>query len=182
MKCSVFIATSLDGYIAGPDGDISWLEKPEYKSSPFPGLSYDDFISTVDAIIMGRNTFEKVLTFGFWPYDSTTIYVLSSRKLTIPEHLREKAFHINESPQNLVNQLSEKGLKQLYIDGGITIQRFLSAGLIDEITITIVPVILGSGIPLFGNTDQKNDLQLNEVDRESNGFVQLRYSVIKNSP
>lgn len=176
--CSVYIAASLDGYIAGPDGDISWLENPEYASGGTPGLSYDEFISTVDTIVMGRNTFEKVLTFGFWPYEGTDVFVLTGRELTLPEKLAGKVFHESGPPKEVVARLSEEGKKHLYIDGGITIQRFLNDGLIDELTITIIPVLLGDGIPLFGNTGAKRELQMIETNSSSNGFVQVRYSII----
>lgn len=174
--CSVYIATSLDGYIAGPDGDISWLENPEYADGGTPGQSYDAFISTVDAIVMGRNTFEKVLTFGFWPYEGTDVFVLSGRTLPIPKELSGNVFHENGSPEEITKRLANRGKKHLYIDGGVTIQQFLKAGLIDEFTITIIPVLLGEGIPLFGNSEARTKLNLIEVNSASNGFVQVRYS------
>lgn len=176
IKCSVFIATSVDGYIAGPKGDISWLENPDYASTKPPGLSYDDFISTVDGIVMGRNTFEKVLTFGSWPYEKTPVFVLTSRKLKIPDHLNGKVYIESGPPTEVAERLARKSKKHLYIDGGVTIQRFLNSGLIDELTITIIPVLLGEGIPLFSKSIP-NQLRLMDTKSASNGFVQIRYRV-----
>ena len=90
IKCSVYIAASIDGFIARTDGDIEWLHNPEYESNEKLGLTYEDFIETVDAIVMGRNTFEKVLTFGFWPYEETPVIVLTGRELHIPDNLHGK--------------------------------------------------------------------------------------------
>jgi len=176
IKCSVFIACSIDGYIAGSDGDISWLENPDYAAAKPPGLSYDDFISTVDGIVMGRNTFEKALTFGFWPYEDIPVFVLTGRELIIPEYLNGKIYKESGRPKEIIDRLTGKGLKHLYVDGGITIQNFLNSGLIDELTITIIPILLGEGIPLFSKTMPTN-LQLVDTNSASNGFVQVRYKV-----
>ncbi len=142
IKCSVYIAASVGGFIARPDGDIEWLHNPEYESNEKFGLTYDEFISTVDAIVMGRNTYEKVLTFGFWPYEATPVVVLTNRRLTIPEHLQEKVRVEKGNPIKVVSELASERKKHLYIDGGKTIQRFLQAQLIDEITITWIPILL----------------------------------------
>jgi len=176
VKCSVYIAASVDGFIARADGDIAWLDSPRYLDVKMNGLSYDDFIATVDALVMGRNSFEKVLTFGFWPYQVPVI-VMTSRKLVIPEELKNKVRRENCSPPELTELLAKEGKKHLYIDGGITIQRFLEAGLINEITITRIPVLLGSGIPLFTDTGNETELELIEAISSENGFVQERYRV-----
>lgn len=177
VKCSVYIAASVDGFIARGDGDISWLERPEYASAGVPGLTYIDFISTVDVIVMGRNTFEKVLTFGFWPYEDIPVTVLTSRTLNLPYELQEKVSAMHGTPDEIVSRLAADGKKHLYIDGGATIQRFLNDGLIDEMIITTIPVLLGDGIPLFGKTGRDIHLVLKEVSHSANGFVQNRYSV-----
>jgi len=178
VKCSVYIATSVDGFIAKPDGDIEWLHKPEYSEAAIEGLSYDEFVSTVDAIVMGRNTFEKVSSFGSWPYDGTPVVVLSSTELDIPKHLQGKVRAESGSPRDIVARLSAKGKRHLYIDGGVTIQRFLQAGLIHEITITRIPVLLGVGIPLFGSFGVELPLRLVATAKSDNGFVQVRYEVV----
>jgi dihydrofolate reductase len=177
IKCSVYIAVSVDGFIARPDGDIEWLHKPEYSPSAFDGLGYDDFISTVDTIVMGRNTFEKALSFGEWPYKEMPVLVLSSRPLEIPLQLEGKVRVDSGRPEDIVARLQSEGKRHLYVDGGATIQRFLQAGLIHEITITLIPVLLGGGIPLFGSSGDEVPLQLIAATSSGNGFVQIRYAV-----
>ncbi len=176
-KCSVYIATSVDGFIAKPGGDIDWLHRPEYAASEMKGLSYENFISTVDALVMGRKTFEKVLSFSSWPYEDTSVIVLSSRELFVPDHLQGKVSVRSGTPEQIVSQLASEGKGHLYIDGGITIQRFLEARLIHEITITQIPILLGEGIPLFGPTGIEQSLCLTEAIASENGFVQVRYEV-----
>ncbi len=171
MKASVFIATSLDGFIARLDGGLDWLpENPEPHG-------YDEFIATVDAIVMGRNTFEIVLGFGAWPFDVKPVIVLSSRpsELKAPDGAVFEA--MSGTPHEIVERLTERGLKHLYIDGGVTIQRFLEAGLIQRMTITRIPVLLGSGIPLFG--DLSHDIRLEHIATRSypSGIVQSEYVI-----
>lgn len=177
IKCSVYIATSVDGFIAKPNGDIEWLHRPEYSGAVLEGLSYDDFISTVDAILMGRNTFEKVLSFGSWPYEGTPVVVLSSRELDIPRHMKGAIRVESGNPAELVSMLESEGRQHLYVDGGATIQQFLQAGLIREITITRIPVLLGGGIRLFGSISIEVPLRLVAATSSDNGFVQVRYEV-----
>lgn len=176
-KCSVFIATSVDGFIATIDGGLDWLERPEYSAVPMKGVSYADFIKNVDALVMGKNTFEKVLTFDRWPYEGTPVVVLSSTLTTVPFHLASSIRLVSGTPQEIVDRLQAEGKRHLYIDGGITIQRFLQAGLIDEITITRIPVLLGRGLPLFGNSGVKQQLKLLEAVASDSGIVQERYKV-----
>ncbi|MFW9944114.1 MAG: dihydrofolate reductase family protein [Candidatus Sifarchaeia archaeon] len=111
-------------------------------------------MSGIDAIVMGRKSFEKVLSFGFWPYDKPT-YVLSKGMVNVPRELKDKVEIVNENPKRLVDQLKELGYQNLYVDGGITIQGSLEEDLIDEMIITRVPVLLGSGLPLFGKLPQR---------------------------
>lgn len=177
IKCSVYIATSVDGFIAKPGGDIAWLLRPEYATSEMKGLSYDDFISTIDTLVMGRNSFEKVLSFSSWPYESMPVVVLSSKGMTVPNHLQGKVRIESGTPEQIVSQLASEGKRHLYIDGGITIQRFLKARLINEITITLIPILLGEGIPLFGTTDIEQPMRLIDAVASNNGFVQVRYEV-----
>lgn len=118
LKCSVYIATSVDGFIARPDGDIDWLHRPEYADLPTPGLTYDDFIATVDTLVMGRNTFEKALSFDPWPYVGLPVVVLSHRPLDIPVALAAAVRQMAGSPAEVVAQLAAEGRQHLYIDGG----------------------------------------------------------------
>lgn len=177
-RCSVFIAASLDGFIARPDGDIDWLHKPEYTTADGDDFGYTEFIADVDALVMGRNSFEKVLSFPSWPYVDTPVVVLSSRELDIPAELKDKVETMDVPPDQLVAILSTQGKKHLYIDGGVTIQRFLHAGLINEITLTQIPVLLGNGLPLFAALGREIALELIESRSADNGFVQSQYRLI----
>jgi dihydrofolate reductase len=149
MKNSVFIATSLDGLIAGKNDNLDWL-------STFPEIDqvdtgYHEFIAKVDALLMGRNTFELVCGFeSDWPYQKP-VFVLSNSLSEIPENYRGKAFLVKGTLTEVLSQIHAQGLTNLYIDGGKTIQSFLKEDLIDEMIITTIPVLLGEGIPLFSN-------------------------------
>lgn len=178
MKCSVYCAASLDGFIAKLDDNVDWLQKPEYSQSPMKGLVYDEFISTVDALVMGRRTFEKALSFGKWPYDGTPVVVLSKRPLRIPLELHGKVRTDAGQPQEIVSGLEAEGMRHIYVDGGRTLQGFLQAGCINELTITIIPILLGAGIPLFGSMGVEVQLRLLEATPSENGFVQVRYEVM----
>jgi dihydrofolate reductase len=177
-KCSVFIATSLDGFISRTDGSIDWLNKANAIVPNGEDCGYAQFMSSVDALIMGRNTFEQVLTFGEWAYNSTPVVVLSRHLKTLPSNVPSNVSLSAENPKEIVERLSAQGLKHLYVDGGLTIQSFLVAGLIDEITITVIPVLIGSGKSLFGALS--NDVQVEHVESKAFdfGFVQSKYRVI----
>jgi dihydrofolate reductase len=181
IKCSVYIAASVDGFIARPDGDIEWLHKVEYTSPDKLSLSYDEFIATVDGLIMGRKSFEKVLSFSSWPYEDVPVIVLSSEDIEISDDLRGKVKVDRGNPIDIVSRLESAGNKHLYIDGGATIQRFLQSGLINEITVTQIPVILGAGIPLFGSINVEKPLKHVETTSSSNGFVQSRYKILNDA-
>jgi dihydrofolate reductase len=128
---------------------------------------------------MGRNTFEKALSFSAWPYQGKRVVVLTRRALDIPAALTKAVAASAEAPRELVTRLSAQGASHLYVDGGITIQRFLAAGLIDEITITRIPVLLGAGIPLFGPTGGDIPLRHLATRAYDNGYVQSKYRVIR---
>ncbi len=177
MKCSVFIAASLDGYIARPDGDIEWLHRPEYETAELKGVTYESFIATVDALVMGRKTLEKVLSFPEWPYEGKPVIVLSHQQLEIPAHLEGKVEVMAGDVTTLVATLAERGMRHLYIDGGQTIQAFLDSGLINELIITRIPVLLGQGIPLFSQIGSEHELRHVGTYVSDNGFVQSRYEV-----
>lgn len=174
---SVFIATSLDGFIAREDDSLDWLDAANALVPAGEDFGYDAFMNSVDVLVMGRHTFEKVLSFGNWPYGDKPVIVLSSRSLNIPEQLQKSVTHSAESPEELYQRLSKDGLQRLYIDGGITIQRFLAAGLIHDLTITVIPVILGQGKPLFG--ELANDIKLKLLTSKAwdFGFIQSTYQV-----
>ena len=183
IHASVFIATSLDGFIAREDGSIDWLDKANAAVPPGEDFGYAAFFASVDTVVLGRNSYEKVLTFGEWPYGDKRVVVLSSKALNIPPNLSTTVSSSSETPEALVHRLAHEGAKHLYVDGGVTIQRFLAAGLIDDLTITLIPVLLGAGKPLFGALEK--DLWLAHVATsafESCGFVQIRYRVVNVAP
>lgn len=176
IRCSVYIATSLDGYIARPDGGLDWLEGVGSEMSHDYG--YDTFFSSVDTLVMGRHTFEVVLGFGGdWPYGDRKIVVMTTRALEIPPELAASVSTSSESPGALVERLGAEGRRHLYVDGGITIQRFLEAGLIDEMTISVMPVLIGEGISLFGPTGRDIHVELVDSRGYPSGVVQSRYRV-----
>jgi dihydrofolate reductase len=177
MKCSAYCAASLDGFIARRDGSLDWLHKPEYLRSPPGGLAYDEFMATVDTLVVGRRTFEKVLTFGTWPYEGTPVVVLSSRPLAIPPALEGKVRADGGAPVQIVARLAAAGMRHLYVDGGTTVQGFLRARCITELTVTLIPVLLGDGIALFGSLGREVPLRLIAATPSENGFVQVRYAV-----
>ena len=174
---SVFIATSLDGFIARENGELDWLYAADATVPEGEDCGYIEFMATVDVLVMGRKTYEKVLSFGMWPYGKKTVIVLSSKKIEFPNDFGQNVSCSSESPRELCERLANEGAKRLYIDGGITIQRFLAEGLINDIAITVIPVILGSGIPLFANAGK--DISLKHVATKTYdfGFVQLTYEV-----
>ena len=176
MEKSVFIATSLDGYIARIDGNLDWLDQANLTVPEGEDCGYVDFMSSVDVLVMGSNTYEKVLSFGNWPYE-TPVIVLSRRDLKIPEGLEKRIYPSKESPEALCGRLAGEGLNRIYVDGGAVIQSFLAAGLITDLTITVIPVLIGKGISLFGNIS--NDIKLEHVNTKTYecGFVQSHYIV-----
>jgi dihydrofolate reductase len=169
----VYIATSLDGFIARKNGDLDWLPAVKEGDEDF---GYAEFMSTVDHIVMGRNTFEKVLTFGAWHYDKKVI-MLTSKDLTIPLELADKVEALRLSPRELIHEMDRCGAKSIYLDGGVTIQHFLRESLIDEMTITTIPILLGEGLPLFGKLERDVRLELLKSESFKNGFVQNKYKV-----
>src|SRR6185436_5729779 len=148
MKASVFIGVSVDGFIARRDGALDFL--PPGGGEPH---GYEEFMASVDALVIGRNTFETVLGFESWPYGEKPVFVLSTRPL-LPAPPAAVVEHLSGGPQEIVSELEARGIQHIYVDGGITVQRFLNAGLIQRLIITRVPVIIGTGIPLFGPTDR----------------------------
>ncbi len=146
-KNIVFLAKSLDNFIAGPEGELDWLDM--IANPDGDDMGYFALIEEIDAIVMGRKSFEKVLSFGIeWPYKKP-VFVLSRTLNHLPENLENRVFLLKGSIEKILSQLHEKGHKVLYIDGGQTTRSFLQADRIDELRITTLPIILGNGIPLF---------------------------------
>jgi dihydrofolate reductase len=172
MANIVYIATSLDGYIARKDGSIDWLtDIPNPEGSDF---GFSAFMERIDGIIMGRVTFEMVLSFGQWPY-SKPVYVLSSTLKEIPPEFSDKAEVVQGDLQSILDSLHSKGIHLLYIDGGKTIQSFLELDLIDELILTRIPIILGSGIPLFTDLDREIKFELTSTEILNKDLVKSTY-------
>ena len=179
VRCSAFIATSVDGFIAREDGRIDWLLAAQSALPPGEDCGYGEFIATVDGLVMGRGTFEQVLTFPQWPYGERPLHVLSRTLTALPGHVPATVSLTAESPAELVARLEAAGHRHLYVDGGRTIQGFLAAGLLDEITITHIPVLIGSGRRLFGPLWTDVALELVASRSWPFGFVQDRYRVVR---
>jgi dihydrofolate reductase len=171
MKASVFIGTSLDGFIARPNGEFDFL--PAGGGEPH---GYVEFMATVDALVIGRKTFETVLAFETWPYGEKPVFVLSTHPL-VPSPPGAVVEHMSGEPANIVSQLAARGIQHIYVDGGITIQRFLQARLIQRLIITRVPVLIGSGIPLFGALERDITLRHVATRQYPSGLVQSEYVV-----
>ena len=173
MTNYVYIATSLDGFIATSDGGLDWLEKiPNPEQNDY---GYAEFIKSIDAIVMGRNTLEKVLTFGQWVYDQP-VFILSNSLTLLPEHLLARAEIVCGDIKKIITQLNQKGYKNLYIDGGRVIQSFLQEDLIDEMIITRVPILLGKGISLFGELEQDLQFRHKKTEIYNNALVKSYYT------
>jgi dihydrofolate reductase len=171
MKTIVYVGTSLDGFIARTDGSFDWLSQFANDEAIH---AYKEFMNRVDAIVIGRGTFEKVLTFPSWPYERKA-FVLSTNLKQLPDALRNKATLISMKPKELLSYLSGIGFSSIYVDGGKVIQCFLKEDLIDDLIISKVPVLIGNGIPLFGFIGA--DLQFKHIRTEvqSNGLVRSYY-------
>ena len=218
-KLSVYIASSLDGFIARKDGSFDWLEfdsptergtdasdaedsgaddsgaedsdaegsgadasgPDDSDASGAEDYGFTEFIETVDLLLMGRHTYETVLTLDEWVYGDTELMVLSSTlgPEAIPARHEGKVSIASGKPHEILADLTEKGVRHVYVDGGITLQAFIHAGLIDEITISIIPVLIGDGIPLFGPLD--GDVSLQHVATRSfpSGLVQVKYRTLE---
>lgn len=183
MKTSVFVGTSLDGFIARPNGAFDFLTAPGGRTPP-PGAQeshgYEEFIATVDALAIGRNTYDIVLGFDTWPYGSKPVFVLSTRDLA-PAPTGAMVERLSGSPAEVLSTLVARGFQHIYVDGGVTIQRFLAAGCIDRLIISRVPVLIGQGIPLFGALS--HDVALDHVATRhfKSGLVQSEYAVLRNA-
>jgi dihydrofolate reductase len=169
VEASVFVGISVDGFMARANGGLDWLPQGGGESH-----GYDEFMSSVDALVIGRKTYEAVLAFDTWPYARKPVYVLSTAPIA-PAPGNAVVERLCGEPREIVAQLTQRGHRHLYIDGGITIQRFLRAGLIRRLIVTRVPVLLGDGIPLFGPLPA--DVALTHIATRpfASGLVQSEY-------
>lgn len=172
--CSVFCGLSIDGFIARPDGTLDFLEGDG--TAEMGDNGYEEFMAGIDAIVMGRHTFEVVMGLGPWAF-TKKVFVLSSGAVDFaPAHAQgADVEHLNAAPEEVVTQLSARGFHHLYIDGGATVQRFLRAVLIDRLIVTHVPVLIGQGIPLFGALERDIPLKLVASRSLPGGLVQSEY-------
>lgn len=178
MKCSVYCAMSLDGYIATSNGGIDWLM--EYSGpTEEDEFSFMNFLNSVDVLIMGRNTFEKVHSFDEWPYGNTRVIVLTRTMNSIENPKSDTIELYNGSIDTLIKSLEKQGCERLYIDGGQTVQSFLIDNYITDITLTIVPTLLGAGISLFGKLEDRLKWSLVGNKRYESGLVTLQYEIIR---
>jgi dihydrofolate reductase len=176
-RCSIFIATSLDGFIARPDGSIDWLDRANARASSSEDYGYGRFFASVDALVMGRKTFDTVRAFATWPYEDKPVIVLSRTLSALPEGTPATASLSDEEPRVLLERLGREGLSHVYVDGATTVQRFVRDGLVDAITITTIPVLIGQGRPLFAALAQDIELALVESRAFDSGFVQSTYRI-----
>lgn len=173
MKASIFVGTSLDGFIARPNGTFDFLSAGSADAEPY---GFEEFLATVDALVMGRKTFDTVLPFPVWPYGEKPVFVLSSRPLP-PAPSGATVERMTGTPHEVLAQLAARGIGHVYVDGGVTIQAFLRAGLIQRLVISRVPVLIGVGIPLFGAVDADIPLTHIATKQYSSGLVQSEYAI-----
>ncbi len=176
-RCSVFIATSLDGYIARSNGSVDWLDALNKTVPEGEDCEYARFMASVDALVMGRHTFETVLSFREWPYGEKPVLIASRSLKSLPAHLPAQVELTSQAPASLVTQARARGWHRLYVDGGELVRSFLRAGLITDLTITTVPVLLGSGRRLFGELEEDLSVRLLSSVAYPFGFVQSVYEV-----
>lgn len=175
IRASVFVGMSVDGFLARPDGAFDFLSGDGGGDEPH---GFEEFMATVDALVMGRNTFDVIRDMRPWPYGGKPVIVLTSRPLVAPE-VDSPVEAMSGTPAEIVARLASRGLRHLYVDGGLTIQSFLRADLIQRIVLTRVPVLIGVGIPLFGSVAQ--DVRLRHVATRvlADRMVQSEYEVIE---
>jgi dihydrofolate reductase len=174
MKLSVFVGASLDGFIARRNGQYDFL--PPGGGEPH---GYEEFIASIDTILIGRNTFEVVLKLPNWPYGDKRVVVLSHRPLQLSEDMG-RVEQMSGEPAEVAQKLSASGAEHVYVDGGITIQEFLRAGQIHDLTITRVPILIGEGISLFGRVPKDIKLRHIATRHYNSGMVTSEYEVIRN--
>lgn len=190
MKCSIFIAPSVDGYIATEDGGVHWLEtagRPVSKAEESSELmnhfnmSMSNFMQNIDCMIIGRKLMNVLSSFNLtpeqWPYGNTKIIALSNTVKEPPENLKDRVQMYSGTIPELIITLDKEGYKHAYVDGGMVITAFLNLQLINEMTLTLAPVLLGSGIPLFGKLDKHIKLEDAQATAFPNNFIEMKYKL-----
>jgi len=170
-KITSYIACSVDGYIAKEDGSLEWLDCAHLPNEDY---GFQEFFSSLDAIVMGRKTYEKIMTFEKWPYSGKKVVVMSS----VLQNVHEEAQLSKATPSEVIAKLHEENFRHVWIDGGITVSAFLQSGLIDRLIISIIPTLLGSGIPLFNPMDRPINCKLITSKAYASGLVQNNYEIL----
>ncbi|MET1254588.1 dihydrofolate reductase family protein [Aliikangiella maris] len=176
IKFCVFVAASVDGYIARFNGKLDWIESVT-KKDDIQDYGYHRFMDSIDCVVMGRHTFEKAVSFARWPYRGKRVIVLSRTLKEPPADFVERVDVFGGPIELLAVELQHWRVKKVFVEGGSVIQSFLSAELLDELIITKVPILIGQGIPLFGHLKNDVPLKLTGSQEFSNGFIQLTYSI-----
>ena len=181
MKASVYIVTTVDGYIAEKDGSVDFLNQYQSSASDADGdMGFADFLNSIDLLIMGHKTFDQVISFGedMWPYGDRQVWIWSRHPslVDIPRIRAKNVVALSAEPHELLRMAQQKGFRHVYVDGGTTIQQFLKQGCIDELVLTRVPLLLGDDIPLFLETPRLS-LEHMSTKSYSNGLVQSHYRV-----
>lgn len=178
-RVSVFVGASLDGFIAREDGDIKWLEQA---SDAGVDYGFNEFFARIDALVMGRNTFDIMRRFPTWYYGDKPVIVLTHRPLVGTKKLPKTVEAMTGEPAEIVVRLAKRGLKRLYVDGGKTIQEFLRADLVDELVVSRLPILIGSGIPLFGPLSRDIHLKHLATRTFPGGMIQSSYEIVRAKP
>jgi dihydrofolate reductase len=166
---AAFLGMSLDGFIAGPDDELDWLERG---GGPPEDHGFTAFFASVDALLIGRRTWEVVGRFPTWPYDGKRVHVLTRR----PAEARHGERFLAGEPSEVLAALGAEGVRRVYVDGGRVVSQVLAAGLLDELTVSILPVVIGKGIRLFEDAGPERWLDLASSRALAGGMVQLRYT------
>lgn len=174
MKVTVFLALSLDGFIARPSGELDWLDR--IPAVPGNDYGYAALWQSIDCLVLGRKSVEKVLSFPSWPYTGKPVQVLSRTLRELPPALNGLAkLAPSLSEQELLRYWQQQGWHHIYLDGGVVVQSFLRQRLVNELILTWVPVLLGKGRPLFADLLRDQELELLQVQQFSNGLLQTHY-------
>lgn len=178
-RITLYIAQSLDGFIADEAGGVGWLETfQDHYEKGVPGESYQEFFQALDCLIIGAYTYEQMLTFGDWPYGDVPIFVVTHRELSVS---KESIRLYTGDLVKLVKEVIPPEYENIWLVGGADLaQEFVRLGLVGEIRLSIIPVLLGSGISLFGNSGIQNPLHLTGTVAYQNGIVEIWYDVVRN--
>ncbi len=173
-RIKLYIATSLDGFIARENGSIDWLTK--YENNPETDYGYSEFYASIGKVLMGRKTYEQALGFGEWPYREKKSYIFTRQKE--PMRRENNVEFVSEDIGEFVRQLKRNTEEDIWLVGGSQIIKvFFEENLVQDLIVFVVPIILGSGIPLFDHIGKEIGFRTGRVERYENGLVKLEYEV-----